>query len=81
MHAIHDTSPAHLVEDIAAALREGRGRERQLQLVLENEHNTARWLARDGAGRPRIARAPWNDDWHHAAHVLATGEGEGYYRD
>ncbi len=33
------------------------------------------------SGRPRVATAQWNDDWHHAAHVLATGEHEGYYRD
>jgi len=81
VHAMHDGSPTHLVEDIAAALRDGPGRHRQLHLVLENDHNIARWLARDSSGRPRTARAQWNDDWHHAAHVLATGEGEGYYQD
>ncbi|HMO48886.1 MAG TPA: malto-oligosyltrehalose trehalohydrolase [Rubrivivax sp.] len=81
VHAIRDAPAAHLVDDIAAALRDGPGRERELHLVLENDDNRARWLARDGAGRPRVARAQWNDDWHHAAHVLASGEREGYYRD
>ena len=26
-------------------------------------------------------RAQWNDDYHHAWHVLLTGEKAGYYRD
>jgi len=81
VHAIHDRSPTHLVEEIAAALRDGPGRQRQVHLVLENDDNAARWLARDGSGRPRVATAQWNDDWHHAAHVLATDEHEGYYAD
>ena len=81
VHAIDDHSPVHLVEDIAAALRAGPGRERHVHLVLENDDNRARWLAREPDGRPRVASAQWNDDWHHAAHVLATGETQGYYRD
>lgn len=81
VHAIHDDSGRHLVAEIAAALRDGPGRERQVHLVLENEHNTARWLLRDGDGAPLVATAQWNDDLHHAAHVLATGETAGYYQD
>ena len=30
---------------------------------------------------PRLYTAEWNDDFHNAAHVVATGETEGYYRD
>ncbi|MFN3565692.1 MAG: DUF3459 domain-containing protein, partial [Burkholderiaceae bacterium] len=30
---------------------------------------------------PLAATAQWNDDLHHAAHVLATGETDGYYID
>ena len=81
VHAMHDGSPRHLVEDIAAALRDGPGRQRHVHLVLENDANTARWLQRDDTGRARVAQAQWNDDWHHAAHVLATGEDQGYYQD
>jgi maltooligosyltrehalose trehalohydrolase len=81
VHAIRDESPQHLVAEIAAALRDGPGRERQVHLVLENEHNTARWLLRDAEARPLVATAQWNDDLHHAAHVLATGERDGYYVD
>ena len=81
VHAMPDGSPPHLVEEIASALREGPGRERHVHLVLENDANRARWLARDPGGRAAVATAQWNDDWHHAAHVLATGERHGYYRD
>lgn len=81
VHAIEDRSDVHLVEQIAAALRDGPGRTREIHLVLENDDNRARWLQRSGHGTPAIATAQWNDDLHHAAHVLATGEREGYYRD
>jgi maltooligosyltrehalose trehalohydrolase len=81
VHAMRDASPTHLVEEIAAALRQGPGQRRQVHLVLENDANAACLLARDRCGRPRVASAQWNDDWHHAAHVLATDEGESYYRD
>ena len=81
VHAICDDSKPDIVEEIAAACAQGPGRERRIHLVLENEHNTARYLARDVHGRPRWHTAQWNDDIHHAAHVLATGERGGYYSD
>jgi maltooligosyltrehalose trehalohydrolase len=81
VHAIADRSPRHIVAEIAAAVRAGPGRERQVHLVLENDANEARHLARERAGAPRVATAQWNDDLHHAAHVLATGEADGYYAD
>src|SRR3954471_13155052 len=75
VHAIADDSPKHIVTEIAEAIARGPGRERQVHLVLENDANAARLL---GPGR---ATAQWNDDAHHALHVIATGEREGYYRD
>jgi maltooligosyltrehalose trehalohydrolase len=42
--------------------------------VLENHHNEAKRLKRKGV-------CQWNDDFHHALHVLVTGETEGYYQD
>ena len=57
------------------------GATRHVHLVLENDRNEARRLARDRAGRPRSATAQWNDDVHHALHVLVTGERDGYYAD
>jgi len=81
VHAIHDDSSRHIVHAICAALQGGPGRERHVHVVLENDANQARWLARDTAGAPLIAQAQWNDDLHHAAHVLLTGQSDGYYRD
>ena len=81
IHAIDDRSSPDIVTEIAAALRDGPGRERQVHLVLENDRNQARYLGRDEQARPRIASAQWNDDVHHVFHVLLTGQRDGYYSD
>jgi len=47
---------------------------RHVHIVVENENNDASFLRRG-------ITAQWNDDFHHAIHVMLTGEGEGYYRD
>jgi maltooligosyltrehalose trehalohydrolase len=72
VHAIIDESPRHVLEDIAAAVH-ARDPDRHVHLVLENDANQARFL---GEGK---YHAQWNDDSHHAYHVLATGESDGYY--
>ena len=79
IHAIADRSPSHIVSDIARAIAAGPGHDRHVHLILENDRNQARFLARDS--QPGAATAQWNDDWHHAAHVLTTGEQDGYYVD
>ncbi|HEY2256975.1 MAG TPA: malto-oligosyltrehalose trehalohydrolase [Variovorax sp.] len=81
VHAIRDDSQPGIVEEICSALHQGPGRHRQVHVVLENELNQARLLERDEAGQPIAATAQWNDDLHHAAHVLLTGETDGYYAD
>lgn len=77
VHAIFDSSPVHVLDELAEAVAAGPGRERQIHLVLENEKNQAHYLGRPEGGY----RAQWNDDVHHAVRVIATGEGEGYYQD
>ena len=62
-------------------MRAGPGRHRHVHLVLENDDNAARYLARAGDDQPRCYEAQWNDDFHHACHVLLSGETQGYYRD
>ena len=54
---------------------------RQINLVLENGDNIASLL--DAAEDPPRGkfRGQWNDDYHHAWHVLLTGETQGYYGD
>jgi malto-oligosyltrehalose trehalohydrolase len=81
VHAIADDSDPDIVTELARAMRTGPGRERQIHLILENDRNQARYLERDAAGRALAASAQWNDDIHHAFHILTTGERDGYYED
>jgi malto-oligosyltrehalose trehalohydrolase len=84
VNAIVDASPRHLLVELARAVADGPGRERRVHLVLENGANEARYLRRMDswdAGRRPLYQAQWNDDAHHALHVLLTGEHGGYYRD
>jgi len=76
VHSIMDGSDPDILDEIAEAVRQGPGRERHIHLVLENDNNEARYLERPGR-----FDAQWNDDIHHALHVLLTGESGGYYRD
>jgi maltooligosyltrehalose trehalohydrolase len=79
VHAMHDTSTPHIVDEIAMAVRAGPGRKRHVHLVLENERNDPRRLRRRADGRPALADAQWNEDLHHALHVIATGEKQGCF--
>jgi maltooligosyltrehalose trehalohydrolase len=79
VHAVHDTSPTHIVTEIARAARNGPGRARTVYLTLENLNNAVRFLG--AAGAPGSCDAQWNDDAHHSLHVLLTGESGGYYAD
>jgi malto-oligosyltrehalose trehalohydrolase len=80
VNAIADGSRRHLLAELARAVADGPGRERRVHLVLENGANEARYMRRAAGGRP-LYQAQWNDDVHHALHVLLTGESGGYYRD
>lgn len=80
VHAIRDDSGRHVLIELAEAVRSGPARARAVHLVLENDDNAARYLERDG-GRAVHYDAQWNDDYHHAMHVLLTGETDGYYAD
>jgi malto-oligosyltrehalose trehalohydrolase len=55
--------------------------ERHIHLVLENDENTSSLLDPVCAIPNGRYRAQWNDDYHHAWHVLLTGEAHGYYAD
>jgi malto-oligosyltrehalose trehalohydrolase len=81
VHAIHDDSAPDFLTEMAEAVRRSLPEDRPIHLVLENDRNQARYLERDRYGRPRLYAAQWNDDLHHALHVLLTGEAEGYYAD
>lgn len=80
VHAIPGQVREGFLKALAAAVREGPGRERLIHLVLENDANEASYLARAG-GCPRWFTAQWNDDLHHSLHCLLTRETGGYYAD
>jgi maltooligosyltrehalose trehalohydrolase len=80
IHAIADDSDEPIAAEIARRVRERFEGSREVHVVLENDRNDVSMLRREH-GRPTLATAQWNDDAHHALHVLATGEREGYYAD
>ncbi|HEV7371307.1 malto-oligosyltrehalose trehalohydrolase [Arenibaculum sp.] len=82
VHAIIDDSDPDILCELAEIVRRRADAEgRHVHLVLENDDNVARYLGRDAKGRTTWYTAQWNDDYHHAAHVVATGEAGGYYAD
>jgi maltooligosyltrehalose trehalohydrolase len=82
VHAIPEPGQSLLLTELSEAvgvLASASGR--SIHLVLENDDNRARLLD-PGRDPPQGKyRAQWNDDYHHAWHVLLTGERTGYYED
>jgi maltooligosyltrehalose trehalohydrolase len=81
VHAIKDDSHPDILEEIAQAVHRKIGGERHIHLVLENDDNAAHYLRRGEGRKPQRYTAQWNDDIHHAAQVMVTGESDGYYHD
>jgi maltooligosyltrehalose trehalohydrolase len=82
VHAIAEPGEISVLHDISVAVGHlAQETNRHIHLVLENDDNRASVL--DAAQDPPHGkyRAQWNDDYHHAWHVLLTGETQGYYRD
>jgi maltooligosyltrehalose trehalohydrolase len=82
VHAIPLAGAPHVLFDIARAANAFAAESgRHIHLVLENDDNAARFLSPKPAVAGGFYRAQWNDDYHHAWHVLLTKERQGYYRD
>ena len=82
VHSIVELGEISMLHDLSVAaghLAAETGR--HIHLVLENDDNRTSVL--DPLQDPPRGkyRAQWNDDYHHAWHVLLTGETQGYYRD
>lgn len=73
LDAVHAISNQDWLPELSRAVRT-HFPDRRIHLMLEHDGNAARLLERDFA-------AQWNDDIHHALHVLLTGETAGYYGD
>jgi maltooligosyltrehalose trehalohydrolase len=71
---VHAIVPNDWLADLAARVRATAGPARHVHLVLENDANSATLLEQG-------FDAQWNDDFHHATHVLLTNERESYYGD
>ncbi|WP_366556247.1 malto-oligosyltrehalose trehalohydrolase [Aquibaculum sediminis] len=76
-HVIDQSEP-FLLEEMAARIRESIP-DRHIHLMTEDERNIVELHPYDERNRPLLHTAEWNDDFHHAAHCLATGETGGYY--
>jgi malto-oligosyltrehalose trehalohydrolase len=82
VHAIAEPGEVSMLVDLSRAVGELAGATgRHIHLMLENDDNAARLLDANEDPPHGKYRAQWNDDYHHAWHVLLTGETHGYYRD
>jgi maltooligosyltrehalose trehalohydrolase len=82
VHAIVEPGEPPLLTEFsrtvgALARRSGR----LIHLILEDDDNRATALDPETATPEGQYRAQWNDDYHHAWHVLLSGESHGYYGD
>lgn len=82
VHALPMAGAPHILIDLAKAVNAFAAQSgRHIHLVLENDDNAARFLTPAAKVVGGFYRAQWNDDYHHAWHVLLTNERSGYYRD
>ena len=82
VHAIPEQGEVSMLHDLSRAVGDlAADTGRHIHLVLENDDNRASLLDADEDPPRGKYRAQWNDDYHHAWHVLLTGERRGYYSD
>jgi maltooligosyltrehalose trehalohydrolase len=80
VQTIRDDSPQHIVAEIAERAHQfARSEQREIEIIAETDENDPRYVLPAPAGYG--ADAMWSDDFHHAIHVLLTGESNGYYGD
>jgi malto-oligosyltrehalose trehalohydrolase len=77
---IRDASKPHVLEELAARVR-STVTDRHVHLTTEDDRNVAFLHDRSPRGEVKLYTAEWNDDYHHVAHLLSTGECDGYYAD
>jgi maltooligosyltrehalose trehalohydrolase len=82
VHAITEPGEVSMLHELSRAVGDlARQTGRHIHLVLENDDNAASLLDADQDPASGKYRAQWNDDYHHAWHVLLTRESQGYYSD
>jgi maltooligosyltrehalose trehalohydrolase len=81
VHGIYDFSPSHILKDMAAAVHAQAERlDRRVLVMAESDSNDTRLIDPPTVGGFGLD-GQWNDDFHHALHVVLTGERTGYYQD
>jgi maltooligosyltrehalose trehalohydrolase len=81
VHALIDTSATHILEQLACEVGDLQAQTgRHLVLIAESDLNDPRIVRSQEIGGYGI-QAQWSDDFHHALHVVLTGEQDGYYAD
>jgi maltooligosyltrehalose trehalohydrolase len=81
IHAIVDPSAMPFLAELARVVHgEAKRIGRRIYLIAESNLNDPRVIRPPEAGGYGLD-AQWNDDFHHALHVLLTQEKAGYYRD
>ncbi len=79
VHALHDESAIHILEELAMAADElSRRTGRRRLLIAESDLNDPRLISPRETGGYGLD-AQWSDDFHHGLHVALTGETHGYY--
>ncbi len=82
VHAITEPGRTALLREMGEAVGTLAAQTaRHIHLVLENDANQTSLLDPTTDPPHGKYRAQWNDDYHHAFHVLLTGETQGYYSD
>jgi maltooligosyltrehalose trehalohydrolase len=81
VHAIVDATARPFLQDLAEAVH----------VLARSQNRHALLIAESNMNDPRLVRSPeqgglgldsqWADDFHHALHVILTGEQDGYYSD
>ncbi len=81
IHSLRDDSMSHFVAELVDQIRALEGElDRKLVVIGEYDDHDPRAVTERAAGGWGLD-AHWNDDVHHAIHVLLTGENSGYYGD
>jgi maltooligosyltrehalose trehalohydrolase len=78
---IIDNSARTFLQELSETVHErGRSLERAIYCMAESALNDSRLVRPREEGGYGLD-AQWNDEFHHALHVLLTGESRGYYED
>ncbi len=81
VHSIFDMSAKHFLSELSENVEQfSRIKGKKFYLLAESDLNDVKIISSKERGGYGID-AQWNDDFHHALHVLLTKETKSYYKD